>query len=136
MILDPSLLIGVLRGGPGPQPLLDDLEPHAIGVTAVSVMEPWEAIQVVSDRADGREQVESLLDGIPTLPFDHVSANRAGWILAELAANGTPIDVDDVMIASLARTADVTVVTANHFDRIRGLEVVAYRTSPACSRRS
>ncbi len=58
-------------------------------------------------------------------PFDDQCAEHYGVIRAELARAGTPIGPNDLLIASVARTHDVTLVTHNvdEFIRVAGLRV-------------
>jgi tRNA(fMet)-specific endonuclease VapC len=67
----------------------------------------------------------TLLTKLHILPFTYKEALKAGEILAELCSTGQPIGVEDVMIASIALSNGLTVVSANtkHFSRIPGLPV-------------
>lgn len=58
-------------------------------------------------------------------PFDDACAEHYGVIRAELARAGTPIGPNDLLIASVARTHDATIVTHNvdEFIRVAGLRV-------------
>ena len=66
-----------------------------------------------------------ILAKLQVMPFAYKEALRAGEILAELYSKGQPIGVEDVMIASIALSNGLTVVSANtkHFSRISGLSV-------------
>ncbi len=58
-------------------------------------------------------------------PFDDLCAEHYGAIRAELARAGTPIGPNDLLIASVARACDATLVTHNvsEFIRVSGLRV-------------
>ena len=69
--------------------------------------------------------VEDLLSEINVLPFDDPADVEYGKIRAQLEAEGTPIDSNDMLIAAHALATDTTVVTANadEFKRVRRLKV-------------
>lgn len=56
-------------------------------------------------------------------PFDDAAAVDVGHIRAELAAIGTPIGPYDLLIAAIARSQHLTLVTHNttEFARVSGL---------------
>jgi tRNA(fMet)-specific endonuclease VapC len=59
------------------------------------------------------------------LLVDYEEATRAGEILADLEARGTPIGLEDVLIGSTALVHGIAVATRNvkHLGRIEGLSV-------------
>jgi len=60
-----------------------------------------------------------------SLPFDDRCAEEYGIIRAQLAAQGTPIGPNDLMISAIARANDSTLVTHNtrEFSRVAGLRL-------------
>jgi tRNA(fMet)-specific endonuclease VapC len=60
-----------------------------------------------------------------SLPFDDAAAEHYARIRAELSRTGRPIGPNDLMIASIALVADLTVVTHNtsEFGRVSGLKI-------------
>lgn len=129
MILDTTFLIDVMNSEERVADLVADLDASGTSmVTTTSVMELWEGIHRVDSTENERERVEELLTDLREAPFDRDCAMKAGEINANLASDGRPIDVEDVMIAATALVHDVPVVTRNvsHFERIDGLEVVSY----------
>ena len=83
------------------------------------------------------QQVEANLQLLKTffaplqsLPFDDRSAEEAGQIRADLAAQGTPIGPNDLLIAAIARAHDAILVTHNHneFTRVTNLRVVNWES--------
>lgn len=62
---------------------------------------------------------------LSSLPFDDRSAEEAGLIRADLAAQGKPIGPNDLLIASIARAHDVVLVSHNNneFARVTGLKL-------------
>ena len=59
------------------------------------------------------------------MPFDDQSALIYGQIRAQLAASGTPIGPNDLLIASIALANNLIVVTHNtrEFSRVGGLRL-------------
>ncbi len=66
-----------------------------------------------------------FLEPLPSLPFGSRAAEHYGRIRADLAARGTPIGANDLLIAATALAHDLTVVTRNtrEFERVVGLRV-------------
>lgn len=60
-----------------------------------------------------------------SLPFDDQSAVIYGQIRPQLAAPGTPIDPNDLLIASIALANNLILVTHNtrEFSRVEGLRL-------------
>ena len=60
-----------------------------------------------------------------SLPFNEEAAETYGRIRAELAAQGTPIGPNDLIIAAIALAHKVTLVTHNtrEFGRVHGLQI-------------
>jgi tRNA(fMet)-specific endonuclease VapC len=68
----------------------------------------------------------TFLPAFLSLPFDDLSAIVYGQIRADLEAKGTPIGPNDLMIASIALSNDLTLVTHNtsEFGRVSGLRLI------------
>ena len=60
-----------------------------------------------------------------SLPFDDAAAEQYGVVRAQLKRAGTPIGANDLMIASIALSADLRLATRNQdeFRRVAGLRV-------------
>jgi tRNA(fMet)-specific endonuclease VapC len=61
-----------------------------------------------------------------SLPFDDAAAETYGRFRAELTRRGTPIGPNDLMIAAIAVTQGLTLVTHNtsEFERVPGLVLI------------
>lgn len=77
---------------------------------------------------DNLERVRVFAEPLVSLPFDDDCAERHGAIRAELAARGTPIGPNDLLIAATALRHHATLVTRNRqeFERVRGLRIEAW----------
>lgn len=69
---------------------------------------------------------------LASLAFDDRSAEEAGLIRADLAAQGKPIGPNDLLIAAIARANDAVLVTHNtaEFSRITGLRSEDWEKHP------
>lgn len=79
----------------------------------------------ITHRASNRAKVEDLRRMYRSLPYGDRAAEVYGRVRAGLAALGTPIGSNDLMIASVALSRGYTVVTHNtaEFGRVPGLLV-------------
>ena len=70
-------------------------------------------------------QVQAFCRPFQSLAFDDRAAAEYGKIRADLASQGTPIGPNDLMIASIALSNGLTLVThnTNEFSRVLGLKL-------------
>lgn len=79
-----------------------------------------------SSRRDANLKVlQVLFSQMVSLPFDDTAAEHYGRIRADLAVQGKPIGPNDLMIAAIALTHDLVLVTHNieEFGRVAGLRI-------------
>jgi tRNA(fMet)-specific endonuclease VapC len=71
------------------------------------------------------KRLEHFSAPLQSLPFDENCVHDYGLIRAELAVQGMPIGANDLMIAAIARTHDLILVTHNtgEFSRVAGLRI-------------
>lgn len=76
-----------------------------------------------AQQASNLALVAQLRQQFVSLPFDDRAAEEAGKIRAHLAAMGTPIGPNDLLIAATALANGMTLVTHNtiEFSRVPGL---------------
>src|SRR5580704_157122 len=88
------------------------------GGTALRCLAQWAAHQ-----AANLALIVKLRQQFVSLPFDDRAAEEYGRIRAHLAAAGTPIGPNDLMIAAIALAKQMTLVTQNttEFSRVPGL---------------
>jgi tRNA(fMet)-specific endonuclease VapC len=103
------------------------IAPADIGLNSVVLAELYYgAHHGPANKLDANLELISKLQGrFVSLPFDDRSAAEYGEIRARLAAQGTVIGPNDLMIASIARLHDLTLVThnTNEFIRVPGLKL-------------
>ena len=75
-----------------------------------------------------KEKINKLLSSFPILDLDKESSILAGEIEANLINTGNVIDIEDIMIAAIAKRNGERLITRNikHFERIKDLEVEGY----------
>lgn len=71
------------------------------------------------------DKVHAFANSFRSLPFDDVAAEAYARVRRELDTKGTPIGPNDLLIASIALTNDLTLVTHNtkEFGRVPGLPI-------------
>ncbi|GAB4301005.1 MAG: tRNA(fMet)-specific endonuclease VapC [Oscillatoriaceae cyanobacterium] len=71
------------------------------------------------------QKVKRFLEVFVSLPLDDIAALNAGRIRAQLANAGTPIGYNDLLIASIALSHNLILVTHNtkEFVRVEGLKI-------------
>ncbi len=98
------------------------IEQGRFTTSAVSVTEV-----ICGFRRMGREdritQFESSLFNVEVLPFDDAAGRLAGRMNADLERDGHTIGMPDVMIAAIALSCELPVVTGNisHFEYVRSV---------------
>lgn len=75
--------------------------------------------------ADAMAGVLAFLAPFQSIPFDDGAADESARIRSELAATGTPIGPNDLLIAGTAVFRGLTLVTHNvrEFSRVSGLKI-------------
>ncbi len=75
------------------------------------------------DVAKNLAAVRAFAGGFPSLAFDDLAAEEYARVRADLAAKGTPIGPNDLMIAAIALANRLTTVTHNtvEFSRVASL---------------
>ena len=97
-------------------------EQGRFSTSAVSVTEVIYGFRRMG-RDDRLEQFESSLVTIEVLPFDAAAGRIAGRIYADLERNGRIIGMPDVMVAAIALSAGLPLVTGNvvHYEFVRAV---------------
>ncbi len=130
MILDTTFIVDLIRGRDDAISCLDDVRARnrPQKVSAMTVLELYEGVKRTERSEDERQAVLDVLDSKAVVPASHDLMRHAGEISGDLYRAGTPIDREDCVVAATALLEDEPVITRNrsHFDRIEGLDVVAY----------
>ena len=97
----------------------------------IVLAELWYAVcrSDVAYRPANQKLVEELRAKYVSVPLDDIAALGAAELRAELAAKGQLIGPHDILIAAIARTRGITLVTHNkaEFSRVRGLMIADWQ---------
>ena len=127
VILDSSVIIGLLRNKPEEVRLIRELEAKAeLATTTINTFEVYYGAYRSRMIQRNLVSVKGFLSIVELLAFDEGVAELAGQVLAELESEGQGVDVRDLFIRCIAVSKGFTVVTHNkeHFMRIPKLHVV------------
>jgi tRNA(fMet)-specific endonuclease VapC len=126
-LLDTNSLIDHLRRGPASNVTtrLAVAPPGSVYLCAVVLAELFYGAlhSGVAHQATNLALIARLRQQFVSLPFDDRAAEEYGKIREHLAALGTPIGPNDLMIAAIALANQTTLVTHNttEFSRVPGL---------------
>ena len=124
-LLDTSICIHAIKRDARVVSRLTERSPDDFGVSTVTLGELWFGAAKSSRPQRTRASVEAFLKPFETLPFGREAAQQYAEIRLQLESAGQPIGERDLMIAAIARSLRLTVVTRNvrEFSRVRGLRV-------------
>jgi len=126
-LLDTNTCIELLRLG-GSSPVAAHLAaaaPDDVSLCSVVVAELLFGALRSNSPASSLATVRMFASGFSSLPFDDLAAEKYAEIRADLAAIGTPIGANDLLIAATALVNHLTLVTHNtrEFGRVVGLPI-------------
>lgn len=109
---------------------MDAESPEDIVVCSVTRAELIFGAMKSNNTEKTRVAQREFLEPLATLPFDDAAAEQYGRIRARLETAGTPIGPNDMLIAAIALTHDLIVVTHNirEFNRVNGLKTEDWET--------
>ncbi|HUK24742.1 MAG TPA: type II toxin-antitoxin system VapC family toxin [Terriglobales bacterium] len=126
ILADTDVLIDYLTGF---QPVEDQvrkyIESDSLQTSAVTCFE------LLSGAREGRrgQKTRDFVEAVPVLPLDRESAARAATVRHTLERLGLAIGMADSLIAGIALTNDLPLLTRNrkHFQHIEGLSLIQAR---------
>jgi tRNA(fMet)-specific endonuclease VapC len=125
-LLDTNAWIAVLNPGDSPvKSRLSTHQPDEIVLCSIVKAELFFGAYRSTKQAANLQLLERLYRQFRSVPFDDAAAAVYGRIRADLAARGTPIGPNDLMIAAIAIAHGLTLVTNNtrEFARVAGLRL-------------
>lgn len=130
-LIDASVLVAAERGTLDLDHVLAERGDQEILIAAITASELLHGVhraRAGKIRAQREAFVERLLEHLPVLPFDLVTARLHARVWAELAARGVTVGERDLLIAATAMARGHRVATRDgrSFPRIRGLDVVIW----------
>jgi tRNA(fMet)-specific endonuclease VapC len=125
-LLDTNVCIRFLNGTSTPvKQQLEATRRSDIAVCSVVKAELFYGVMRSRNPSQSLIRYREFLDPFVSLPFDDEAAIVYGQIRADLSAKGTPIGPNDLQIAAIALTHNLTLVTHNtrEFNRVDGLQI-------------
>jgi len=122
VLADTDVLIDFFNGiSPSAEVVAMLIGQERLAITSISVFELYAGVT-------GKKRLEAidlLLRNVVLLPLEEKAAREAGKIFTELKSGGRLIGNEDTLIAAIARTHDLAVLTRNkrHFSRVKGIEL-------------
>ncbi len=127
-MLDTDAAIALIKSRPEAVAWLRERQPNEVVLSSVSKAELYYGARK-SERVEHNLGVLSrFFEPFRSLALDDRAAEEYGVIRADLEREGTPIGPNDLLIAALARSRDLTLVSFNQreFGRVAGLRVSGY----------
>jgi len=131
MLFDTTFLVDLLRGvSPEAKQQAEEFDTVLMNkaVSSITVLELWRGA-IRSNRSEiEMKRIDELLASFLVYPVDEEVAKKAAEIEARLIAAGEAIEFEDILIAAVAVTKNLPLLTRNakHFSRIADLKVETY----------
>ena len=124
-LLDTNTCIAAMRHHTLVLQRMAEVAPADCAMSSITSYELFTGVEKCADPAKELAKVDLLLATISELVFDGGAAREAGRIRALLESQGCMIGAYDVLLAGHARSAGLTLVTANtaEFSRVPGLKL-------------
>ena len=99
--------------------------PRDVGISTITIFELQYGVEKSQYRQRSEDALAKFLSPLNLIDLDRLVAEEAAVIRAQLEKNGTSIGPYDLLIAGLARSRSLTLVTNNtrEFERIVGLHI-------------
>jgi tRNA(fMet)-specific endonuclease VapC len=128
-LLDTNTCVYAIKRDPRILRSLQEHSPEDFGISAITVAELWFGAAKSSRPQQTRSSVDAFLEPFEVLPFAGEAAEEYAEIRLQLERVGRPIGERDLLIAAIAKSRRLTVVTHNvrEFARVSGLKVEDWR---------
>lgn len=128
MIFLPDTNVWIKFVNPGDAPVKDrfrEMNSEEIRLCSVVKAELYYGAWKSLCRERNLDLLQRLFERFDSLPFDDSAAQVYGRIRSQLAFQGTPIGPNDLMIAAIALSRNLVLVTHNtrEFQRVDGLKI-------------
>jgi len=125
-LLDTNICIYIIKKRPAS--VLKKIESLSLGdvaISSITLAELYYGIMKSSNPRKNQEALDKFLIPLEILDFDYAATIEYGKIRADLEKKGTPIGPLDTLIASHAKSLNLTLVNNNEkeFERIPDLKI-------------
>jgi len=125
-LLDTNICIYLIKKRP-PQALehFSRHSPKEVAISIITIFELEYGVQKSQYQQRTRDAMVKFLSPLNVLNLDRSSIRESAAIRAQLETKGLPIGPYDLLIAGLARSQGITLVTNNtaEFERVEGLSL-------------
>ena len=123
--LDSNIFIALFRGDKDLKGRVELLRPDEISTTSIALSELFKGAFQTSNRDSGISIIKRLAASYQVFPFDADCALIFAEDYAKLEMIGKPTQEKDLMISSIAKLNDLTLITRNikHFINIPDLKI-------------
>lgn len=127
-LLDTDAAIALINGRGDAVGWLGERAPDEVAVSSVSKAELYFGARKSQRVERNLSVLARFFEPLGSCLFDDRAAAEYGMIRADLERAGTPIGPNDLLIASVARSRDLTLVSLNHreFARVAGLRLQGF----------
>ena len=125
-LLDTNICIYLIKKRPpGVLEQFREHSPQDVGISTITIFELQYGVEKSQYRQRSEDALAKFLLPLNLIDLDRLAAEEAAVIRAQLEKNGISIGPYDLLIAGLARSRDLTLVTNNtrEFERIVGLHI-------------
>jgi tRNA(fMet)-specific endonuclease VapC len=124
-LLDTNTCVYAIKRVPSVLERLQALSPEDVGVGVITLAELWFGARKSSRPERTRASVDAFLRPLEVIPLDRNAADSYAGIRFHLERRGKPIGERDLLIAAIAQSRGLTVVTHNvgEFERVPDLDV-------------
>jgi tRNA(fMet)-specific endonuclease VapC len=131
-LLDTNTCIAAMRHNSVVLQHMAAVTPVDCAISTVTAYELFTGVEKCTAPAIELAKVSLLLTTVCEIPFDETAAREAAKIRALLESQGCMIGAYDVLLAGHARSAGLTLVTANtgEFNRVPSLTVENWQIPP------
>ncbi len=130
MILDTTFLVDLIDGLPAAITKMKELQERQenVFVSTPTIFELWTGVAQCDKPEREKQKVREVLASQLILDLTKEGAEEAGMVNGGLWKEGMPIDLEDCMIAGIAKCYNELVLTRNlkHFQRIPGIRLQTY----------
>jgi tRNA(fMet)-specific endonuclease VapC len=125
-LLDTDIVIYALKGRPAVVAALGKHAASPMAISVITLMELYDGAQRSANAEANLARVRTLEHEFQVLPAGVNIAATFGNLKARMSGAGTMLDDFDLIIASTALAANLTLVSNNerHFKRVEGLRLV------------